>query len=70
MTAATIAQLIIALGPVALQLIPDLAAIWSKPALTVDEVVAFCGKAKKTYDEYIAEAKSNLTTPTTTTISG
>jgi hypothetical protein len=52
--------LIIALGPTALDLIQKLAAIWSKPSLTVDEVVALCAPAKKSYDDYIAEAKAAL----------
>lgn len=56
MTAALIAQLIVQLGPVALDLIPKLAAIWSKPELTIEEVTALCATAKKSYDEYIAEA--------------
>jgi len=57
MSPALIAQLIIALGPIALELIPKLTAIWSKPALTLDEVNALCEPAKKSYDEYIANAK-------------
>jgi hypothetical protein len=58
MTAAAIAQLIIALGPPALELIPQLAQVWSKPALTVDEVKALCLPARKNYDAYIAEARA------------
>jgi hypothetical protein len=58
MSASTIAQLIIALGPVALKLIPDLIAVWSKAALTTEEVLAICAKADKSYDDYIAEAKA------------
>ena len=60
MTPLMIVNLIIALGPTALELIQKLAAIWSKPSLTVDEVVALCAPAKKSYDEYIAEAKAAL----------
>ena len=60
MTPQMIVSLIIALGPTALDLIQKLAAIWSKPSLTVDEVVALCAPAKKSYDEYIAEAKAAL----------
>lgn len=60
MSGPLIAQLIIALGPVALQLIPQLAAIWSKPTLTLEEVNAFCAKAQKSYDDYIAEAKASV----------
>lgn len=60
MTAATIAQLIIAIGPAALELIPKLTAIWNKDALTLAEVEALCAPAKKSYDDYIAEAQSAL----------
>lgn len=59
MTGAMIAQLIIALGPVALSLIPKLVAIWSTP-LTLDQVNVFCDIAQKDYDTYIAEAKAKL----------
>lgn len=62
MTGAEIAQLIIALGPVALKLIPDLALIWTTQ-LTVEQVNAYCNKAQKSYDEYIAEAKAVLPPP-------
>lgn len=58
MTAAMIAQLVIALGPTALKLIQDLIAVWNKPELTVDEVTAIVNKAQKNYDDYIAEAKA------------
>lgn len=57
MSGLVIAQLIIALGPVALELIPKLASIWTKE-LSVEEVIAFCDLANKSYDEYIAEAKA------------
>lgn len=60
MSAALIAQLVIALGPTALQLIQDLVAVWSKPELTPEEVSAICGRAKKSYDDYIAEARARL----------
>lgn len=60
MTAATIAQLVIALGPTALDLIPRLAAIWHRDALTADEVTALCAPAKKSYDQYIVEARTRL----------
>ena len=59
MTAPLIAQLIVQLGPTALNLIQDLIAVWEKPALTVDEVKAIVGKAQKSYEDYIAEAKAN-----------
>jgi hypothetical protein len=57
MTGATIAQLIIALGPKALEVIVELARIWNK-TLTVDEVQAVCAKSEKSYEAYIAEAKA------------
>jgi hypothetical protein len=60
MTASIIAQLIIALGPSALGLIQELIAVWEKPSLTVDEVMGICGRASKSYDAYIAEAKATL----------
>lgn len=56
MTGAEIAGLIIALGPTALKLIPELAQIWTTQ-LTVEQVNAFCSKALKNYDEYIAAAQ-------------
>lgn len=60
MNAATIAQLVIALGPTALELIPKLAAIWTKPELSLDEVVELCKPAKKSYDDYIIEARARI----------
>lgn len=51
-----IAQLVIALGPVAFQFIQQLMAVWSKPVLTVEEVLAICSTSKKSYDDYIASA--------------
>ena len=64
MNAQLIAQLIIALGPVALELIPKLAALWQKPVLTPEEILALCAPAKKSYDDYVAEARQRLTPPT------
>jgi hypothetical protein len=63
MNAALIAQLIIALGPTALELIQKLAAIWSKPELTVAEVIELCAPAKKSYDAYLAEAAAGRAGP-------
>lgn len=60
MTAPIIAQLIIAMGPTALELIPKLASIWGKPDLSVEDVIAICAPAKKSYDQYIVEAKARL----------
>ncbi len=61
MSAALIAQLIIALGPSALTLIKDLASIWSQPTIDPKDVISMMDKAQKSYDEYIAEAQANLT---------
>ncbi len=58
MSAAIITQLIIAIGPVALDLIPKLAALWSAPSLTLEQVVGLCEPAKKSYDDYIAAARA------------
>ncbi len=60
MNASTIAQLIISLGPVALDLIPKLTALWSKPVLTLDEVNTICAVTKTSYDTYIANARAAL----------
>lgn len=57
MNAALITQLIITLGPTALELIPKLASVWSKPTLTPEEVEDLCKVSEKSYDEYISEAK-------------
>lgn len=62
MSAAIIVQLITALGPVALDLIPRIAAVWKKPELTADEVIELLAPVKKSYDQYIADAKARLTT--------
>ena len=57
MSAALIAQLIIALGPTALTLIQDLVAVWSSKNLTVEQVNAICQKAQTSYDAYMAAAR-------------
>ena len=59
MTPLMIVQLIIQLGPIGLELAQKLAAVWSKPTLTPEEVTSICSVAKKSYDDYIAEAKLN-----------
>ena len=60
MTAATIAQLVIALGPLAAEFIRKLSLVWGSKgdtALTPAQVVEFCEiLEKKTYDDYINEA--------------
>ncbi len=60
MPAPLIAQLIIALGPTALELIPKLTAVWTKPALTPDEVTEMCASARKSYDAGLAEVRERL----------
>lgn len=59
MSGEILAQLIIALGPVALKLAPELVKVWST-SLTVEQVNAYCNLAQKGYDEYIAEAQAKL----------
>ena len=58
MNADTIARLVIAIGPAALELVPKLHALWTKPTLTTEEVQSLCAPAKKSYDDYIAAAKA------------
>jgi hypothetical protein len=58
MNAAILTQLLISLGAAALELAPKLAAVWSKEKLTPQEIKDLCAPAKKTYDQYIAEAKA------------
>lgn len=60
MSPATIAQLIIVLGPPALELISRLSAVWNKPELTAEEVEALIAPVKKSYDEYIAAARAKM----------
>lgn len=68
MSAAIIAQLIIALGPAAFNLIEQLVSLWSKPSLTVDEVLALTKVARTDYDAYIAAAQAaKVTAPTVPT---
>lgn len=57
MSAQLIAQLIVALGPVALEVIPRLVNVWRKPELTAAEVQEICAVARKSYEEYIAAAQ-------------
>lgn len=58
MTALQITQLIISIGPAALQLIQDLTAVWSSPSLTPDQINTILSKAQTSYDAYIAQAKA------------
>lgn len=52
MTPAIIVQLIVALGPTALELIPKLAAVWKKEDLTPEEVAELCKVARRPYEYY------------------
>ncbi len=63
MPPAIVAQLLISLGVSALELIPKLAALWTKPTLTPDEILELCAPAKKTYDQGLAEARARLLAP-------
>lgn len=56
MNASLIAQLIVTLGPTALDLIRQLNALWSKPSLTPAEVDALLALAEKSYDDYVNAA--------------
>lgn len=58
MTPLQLINLIMALGPVALDLAPRLAAIFTRPSLTPEEVLALCAPARKSYDDYIREARA------------
>lgn len=60
MSAAMIASLLITYGPGAVELIQKLVALWSKPELTVEEVNQLCSVAKKSYEDYIAEATKKV----------
>lgn len=55
-----IAQLVVALGPAAFDLIKQLIAVWSTPALTTDQVMTICATSQKSYNDYIAEAKKTV----------
>lgn len=63
MTGAAIAQLIVVLGPTALDLISKLAKVWTTE-LSPDQVIELCAPAHKSYEAFIAEAKARLN-PTT-----
>lgn len=57
MTPAIIAQLVLSLGPAALEFIPKLAALWHKQELTLDEVNQLCAVAQTPYEKYREDAK-------------
>jgi hypothetical protein len=59
MKASTVAQLVISLGPTALEVIPKLATNWDRQ-LTTDQIVELCATAKKSYDAYMAEARARV----------
>lgn len=59
MSAPIIAQLILAFGPAAINLIQKLTELWQKPALTVEEVNQILSTIPaKTYQQYLDEAKA------------
>jgi hypothetical protein len=60
MTPAIIAQLILTLGPTALELIPKLAAVWHKESLTLEEVNSLCAVSQTPYEKYMADARAAL----------
>lgn len=53
MTPQILVQLIVTLGPLALELIPKLAAVWHKETLTTEEVLKICSVSEKSYDDYV-----------------
>lgn len=59
MTGAELARLLLLFGPPALEWAGDLAEIWNKE-MTPAEVRAWCLARRKTYDEYIAEARARV----------
>lgn len=64
MNAATIAQLLIAFGPQAIQLIQQLIGVWNKPTLTPEEVSAIIAPlVGKTAEQYLAEAQAMAAKP-------
>lgn len=52
-----IAELLIKFGPIALDWIEDLAAIWSKQ-MTAEEVKLFVTSKRKSYDDYITTERA------------
>jgi hypothetical protein len=56
MNAAMIAQLIVTLGPVALDLIPKLMNVWHKPELTKEEVLDLCKVSERSYESFVGRA--------------
>jgi len=63
MTGAEIAALLVKFGPPAFKMIEQLVSIWTSQ-LDPEEVVAFCNEHKKSYDDYIAEARAVVDYPT------
>jgi hypothetical protein len=55
MTPLMIAELVLRLGPVGLDFAQKLASVWTKPALTPQEVKELCAPARKSYDDYRKE---------------
>jgi hypothetical protein len=62
MPAAVIAQLLIAFGPSAINLIQQLVAVWNKPTLTPDEVNAIIAPLlSKSAQDYLNAAQGTKT---------
>lgn len=65
MPPAMIAQLLIAFGPSAIQLIQQLVAVWNQPTLTPDQVNAVIAPLlNKTAQDYLNQAKAQAALPT------
>ena len=60
MTAPLIVQLLIACGPAALEWIASLAKVWSRKSLSLEEVIEMTSSYKKSYDQYLEEARNRL----------
>ena len=63
MTGAAIAQLILVLGPQALDVIEKLVDNWNKE-MTPEELKAFCQSNRKSKEQWLAWARTQLGTPT------
>lgn len=59
MSPAIILQLVTTLGPMALEFIPKLAAVWHKDSLTLDEINQLCAVAQTPYEKYREDAKKS-----------
>lgn len=62
MTGSDIAMLFARLGPLAAQLLLDLADVWSKE-MSADELKAFCLKFRKSEEAYVEAEKARRNPP-------